>query len=311
MPILTIAIPTYNSSKYLKETLEKTIIQCGKNNEIEILVSDNCSTDDTEAVVKDFINKGINIRYLKNSQNVGPDKNVINCINNANGDFVHTLCDDDYYTDDAVDRILRVIKNNQDLDLILLSNNYLNVATDKIIGNIGQEKDKIAIGAEEFVKNSELKELCLTNCIFKTEKFKKCNIEKYEGKQWPHIGMLVSALDKNFKTYIFSFANPVVTIRFGNQRWATEGGAIGYFYNVIKIYKDLCKKGYQNEYFIIKNLFISKIINPLTMKYDSSMLNLKYALLFLPIYSWQIREYFKFVKALVFTKRQAFSGGGS
>ena len=61
MTILTIAIPTYNSSKYLKETLEKTIIQCGKNNEIEILVSDNCSTDDTEAVVKDFINKGINI----------------------------------------------------------------------------------------------------------------------------------------------------------------------------------------------------------------------------------------------------------
>lgn len=189
MPILTIAIPTYNSSKYLKETLEKTIIQCEKNNEIEILVSDNCSTDDTESVVKDFINKEINIRYLKNSQNVG--------------------------------------------------------------------------------------------------------------------------LDKNVKTYIFSFANPVVTIRFGNQRWATEGGAIGYFYNVINIYKDLCKKGYKNEYFIIKNLFISKIINPLIMKYDSSMLNLKYALLFLPIYSGQIREYVKFVKALVFTKRQAFSGGGN
>ena len=70
--LVTIAIPTYNrADNYLKQALSSALVQTYRN--IEIIVSDNCSTDNTESVVKNF--KDSRIRYFKQKKNIGPYKN--------------------------------------------------------------------------------------------------------------------------------------------------------------------------------------------------------------------------------------------
>ena len=52
-PLLSICIPTYNRSGYLEQCLE-SIVHQERFDEIEVIISDNCSTDDTEAVCKKY-----------------------------------------------------------------------------------------------------------------------------------------------------------------------------------------------------------------------------------------------------------------
>ena len=63
-PLLTIAIPTYNRAADLAAALEHLAGQPGiSGGEVELLVSDNCSTDATGEVVKKFIERGLRIGY--------------------------------------------------------------------------------------------------------------------------------------------------------------------------------------------------------------------------------------------------------
>ena len=84
-PILSLCIPTYNRSKYLKNTLESIVCQdvfC--NGEVEIVVSDNASSDDTQQMMKEYIDKHKNIYYYRNEENV-VDVNMPIVIQHANG----------------------------------------------------------------------------------------------------------------------------------------------------------------------------------------------------------------------------------
>lgn len=69
-PILSICIPTYNRSRQLTQALESIVHQEGFE-EIEVVISDNCSTDETEAVGLRYRELYPNIRYYRNDENIG------------------------------------------------------------------------------------------------------------------------------------------------------------------------------------------------------------------------------------------------
>ena len=92
-PLLSIFIPTYNRSKYLKRSLDSIIIQDEfLDGRVEIVISDNASTDDTEEVVKPYLEKYTNIYYSKNTENVR-DKNNPTVLSKAHG-RLRRLCND-------------------------------------------------------------------------------------------------------------------------------------------------------------------------------------------------------------------------
>jgi abequosyltransferase len=73
MIYLSICIPTYNRSGYLHDTLESIISQpeFTETGEVEIVISDNCSTDDTETIVSEYLKRyPTRIRYNKNTENI-------------------------------------------------------------------------------------------------------------------------------------------------------------------------------------------------------------------------------------------------
>jgi glycosyltransferase involved in cell wall biosynthesis len=108
--LLTIAIPTFSRAEYLRINLAQLEAEtAGKNYPLEILVADNCSPDDTQAVVADFIARGMQIRYIRNSENIGSDHNIAQCFNDAAGQYVVIFGDDDLFVDGALDKLLKLL----------------------------------------------------------------------------------------------------------------------------------------------------------------------------------------------------------
>lgn len=115
--LLTICLPTYNRANVLSESLEHIVSQITDENKtkVEILVSDNCSTDNTPEVVKSFIERGIPIAYNRNSENLGSDGNFLYCINNAKGKYIWLLGDDDYLLEGTLDYLLSFMSEDYGL----------------------------------------------------------------------------------------------------------------------------------------------------------------------------------------------------
>lgn len=108
--LLTIAVPTYNRSAYLDTCLSHITRQlCDFGSLVEIIVSDNCSADNTREIVQSYVTSGIDIHYIKNAENIGADRNFVQCFNLANGKYVLILGDDDILLDGALAKILSVL----------------------------------------------------------------------------------------------------------------------------------------------------------------------------------------------------------
>lgn len=136
--ILTIAIPTYNRSPFLERSLERIISQIrGLEDEIELLVSDNCSVDNTRHVVKKFIDDGAPIIYNKNITNLGMDGNFVYCLENATAKYVWILGDDDYLVNGAIPRLISIMKSGE-FGLIHLNSSIDNDLAYKKFSNVNE-----------------------------------------------------------------------------------------------------------------------------------------------------------------------------
>ena len=142
--LLTIAIPTFNRAKLLDKQLAWLAEAIkGFEADCEILVSDNCSTDNTQDVVKKWQStlSRITFNYNKNPENIGVLKNVAYCLNAATTQYVWTIGDDDPIQKRAVTYVLTKIKENQNLSLLFLNYSGRNKITGepvhppKIVGN--------------------------------------------------------------------------------------------------------------------------------------------------------------------------------
>jgi glycosyltransferase involved in cell wall biosynthesis len=122
-PLVTIAIPTYNrADTYLKHTLQSALEQSYEN--LEIIVSDNCSVDHTEQVVNEFNDS--RIRYVKHSQNVGHFRNFKFCLEQARGDYFLLLQDDDLIDEDFVDACMKTVNYSLvDIGVIRTGTRYI------------------------------------------------------------------------------------------------------------------------------------------------------------------------------------------
>lgn len=108
--LLTIAMPTYNRATYLDLCIGQIFKQVKEYESlVEIIISDNCSTDNTADIVHDYATQGFNFRYVRNEENVGADRNFAQCFSLASGKYVLIFGDDDVLLDGAMAKILEVL----------------------------------------------------------------------------------------------------------------------------------------------------------------------------------------------------------
>lgn len=107
--LLTIAVPTFNRVEKLKRCLCRLVEEV-QGRPVELLVSDNASTDGTETFMQGFIAAHPEVTYTRNAENIGPDRNFLNCFAKAKGEYVFLLGDDDVLLPGALDNILDALR---------------------------------------------------------------------------------------------------------------------------------------------------------------------------------------------------------
>jgi abequosyltransferase len=111
VPVLTIAIPTWNRHEYLRQNLRqlKAEIDTVGHNLVEVLVSDNCSSDATPDVVRETQLAGLAVSYVRNVENVGWARNFAQCVDLATGKYMLLFGDDDVLCSGALRLLLQTL----------------------------------------------------------------------------------------------------------------------------------------------------------------------------------------------------------
>ena len=183
--ILSIAIPTWNRAEYLKrclESIEKDIQ--GKVLSLEIIVSDNCSTDNTQDIIQYFLKKGLPIKVFLNSENMGIEYNITQCYKKSNGKFVLVLGDDDFFIPGGIVYILELLKsyNSEQLGIVNFYNNSIYRKPNLIY--------KVYLNNVVFIKTLSYWVTFISGNIINKDLLGDLNISKYEGSfltQVPYI----------------------------------------------------------------------------------------------------------------------------
>jgi len=117
-PLLSICIPTYNRSRLLRICLLSILNQTrGYEDDVEVVVSDNCSDDDTMQVVEWAREHGP-LRYHRNESNIGAGPNFFLLSNElARGEFCWLVGDDDFLRKDSLPRLILALKENPEIDM--------------------------------------------------------------------------------------------------------------------------------------------------------------------------------------------------
>ena len=92
--LVSVCIPTYNRSNSLKRAIKNILAQT--YTEIEILISDNCSTDETASLCESLLKENSKIKYFRQPYNIGPTANFEFIRKKSKGEYFIWHSDDDY-----------------------------------------------------------------------------------------------------------------------------------------------------------------------------------------------------------------------
>src|SRR5450830_1079633 len=88
-PLLSICIPSYNRANLLAECLDSILLSAkGYEEQLEIIVADNASTDHTREVVESFQEKFSQLTYFRHENNIGGERNFRHVASMAAGEFI-------------------------------------------------------------------------------------------------------------------------------------------------------------------------------------------------------------------------------
>lgn len=119
-PLVSVVIITYNSAKYILETLESIKIQSYK--EIELIVSDDCSSDNTVEICSEWINENrdrfFNAKIITTSVNTGISSNCNRGFRECNGEWLKVLSGDDKLMSNSIEDNIEYAERNPEASFI-------------------------------------------------------------------------------------------------------------------------------------------------------------------------------------------------
>jgi glycosyltransferase involved in cell wall biosynthesis len=114
--LVSILIPTYNRKDKVVNAINSALNQTYKN--IEIIVSDNCSSDGTLEHLNKLYKNINNVKIFGNSVNSGPVINWINCIENSSGEFSKLLFSDDTISPNFIEETVKLLKSDSEIGFV-------------------------------------------------------------------------------------------------------------------------------------------------------------------------------------------------
>lgn len=147
-PALSVIVANYNNEQYLAACLDSVLTQSWKD--LEIVVCDDCSTDDSIAILDEYANaRPAQVRVLQNRSNMGVTRTRHLAICKARGRYITTLDADDYYDNpEKLQREMELLLNHKDksgADIIAFSNIAL-VSDDRTLIRLAGQPENLKEG---------------------------------------------------------------------------------------------------------------------------------------------------------------------
>jgi glycosyltransferase involved in cell wall biosynthesis len=247
-PILSICIPTYNRAHYLKNCLESLKIQIIDNpfltDAVEIVISDNHSTDNTAGVAESYRRYFRHFVYRCAEKNVGFDLNVLNVVRNATGKYCWYLGDDDVVVNGAVSFVVDCLKNNE-YDFVGIESRHMVSPEDY--------KKKGLFDKKSLLETKDYNEAYFNNfcqgavsvLIFDRELWLQCVDPKDFLQEWLYFETVLKLLvrAKNKMLYI----NDPGVLTGQDCRWAENGREIVTFTHGNLLYQRMISFGFDKD----------------------------------------------------------------
>ena len=109
-PLVSIGVPVYNGENYLRRALESITNQTYKN--LEIFIADNASTDETEAICREFAARDDRIRYHRHPTNLGASANHAFVLRSTTGKYFRVAAHDDEMAPTLIERCVEELEAN-------------------------------------------------------------------------------------------------------------------------------------------------------------------------------------------------------
>lgn len=117
-PLLTVCIPAYNAEKYIEETLESVVTQ-RTSFPFEVLISDDCSTDQTLSICQEYASKYPNVKVIHQKKNLGMAPNQHFVLSMPDTPYLAYLDSDDYYaTTDFLQRQVSFLEEHENVSVV-------------------------------------------------------------------------------------------------------------------------------------------------------------------------------------------------
>jgi len=181
-PLLTILITTYNRSIALDAVLNMLASYQEKGLLFNVLVSDDCSTDNTQEIGKKWTSKIKGFSFIQTKQNMGMDNNFQNVYNNFHTDYCWLLGDTRYISFESLSTILDILSTSQYDALILRCRNEM--PHERIIYN---EINNLMSQQGWHITNN-------ASCIIPKHFINKYLYHRYFGTTFLHMGIFVENL---------------------------------------------------------------------------------------------------------------------
>lgn len=227
--LISFCIPTYNRADYILETISSVVGQA--DSDIEIIVCDNASTDNTSEIVASAQKIFQNIKYFKWPENMGADLNYLKTVEMAGGEYCWFLGSDDLIADGAIKKIRKELISG--CDIYLCSEYFSDKKARPYDTHYLLRRDIESSTFDLSLRNDRLRyfELAqshsalfgyLSSIIFKREKWISIEYDDtFTGTLYSHMYMLYSFINRGCRLrYV---RTPLVYWRSGNDSFGGPG----------------------------------------------------------------------------------------
>ncbi len=224
--VLSLCFPTYNRGWCMKEQIER-LKSCPKEtlDKMEIIISDNCSTDDTQQIVENAIKSGFQCRYIRNESNLGMDENFVSCFRKAQGRYVWLLGDDDTIIIDSLEQIVKLLDVPKEYGLLHLYQKK-DIHQDIIYVS---DKDEMAKYVSYYVT-------FISANVVNTKFVPTIDFEKYMGTWFTLVPLYVMSFIKEPRNIVYNIQT------FEKAKDYSRNGGYNFFEVFVRNFQDILKE---------------------------------------------------------------------
>jgi len=231
-PTLTVAIPSYQRPKFLRECLESILSQPEARSErFSLLICDNSLDDASERAIADLLAAYPNVEYQRNETNIGAAANVLRVVERARGDFVWMMSDDDIHLPGSLARVFAEIDSQPVLNGMLLNQRHYNTDMSTLVSTRNRDLAQRAGHTNRHFASGEeaLRCFCfhigaVSTLIVRRSLWNEIIDEKPTASYFQEYVMSFVYAKAALKEGHFSYIHDVIlACRTGNDTWVLRG----------------------------------------------------------------------------------------